>query len=261
MIQETNKKIEEELKKNKTERNYDNIEELTNAYLYASGLESQVEEAKKRCLANLPKTIPTKKWKMARKPKWTFIAVGIITSILAMNAVTVSAFKMNLFSVAIHIINGEFSVNFPIKVNQEDVIISPDAETSNYDMTAICEEYNFKPEVFHYIPSEFVCINYEYSEKLQHITFTWVDEKNKNRRILFSCRYFDDPDEMKYVSIPNEEHKFEEITVNGSPAIFSNDAQTQEFTLVYSSKVNYWCQISSWSLEYEEMKKIIDSIY
>lgn len=260
-VQEINKKIEEEFKKKNSERDYDKIEELTNSYLYKMELDLQAEEMKKRCLSKLPQTMTSRKWKLKRRFKPLLAVVCVAASMLAMNAFTVTAFEMDLFSTVINIINGGFSVSFPIEVKEQEIALSPNTKTDAYDMNTICKEYHFDPEVFHYLPSEFVCINYDYSEKFQHIVFTFVDQKNKNRKIIFSCRYFDDLSDMNYVSIPNDEYKFKEIMVNDSLAIFSNDSKTHEFTLVYSSKMNYWCQISSWSLEQSEMETIINSIY
>ena len=132
--------MEEELKKPAKKRNYDRIEELTQAYTELIGIEEQAETSMQHCLSQI-KSKSKPKRKITRHMRFVFVTVSIAVPLFATNIITVSAFNMNIFSFIVHIVDGGYSVDFPVsssEVSSADVIELSATPDAPYRMIAEC---------------------------------------------------------------------------------------------------------------------------
>ncbi len=263
-IQEINKMLEEELKKPVKKRNYDKIEELTGAYAELMGTEAEVRNAMQRCLLEL-KSKARPKRKFTRRMRGTVITVSLAVMLFVMNIITVSAFNMNVFSFIVNVANGSFSVDFsksPNKNVSDNSMKLPVTPSDPYGMIAECARNGIYPETPHYLPDGLFLMETG-AEDLQnfekYVMFNFMGENNQ--RITFGYDLFDNSNVMQGASFPNDEHNFQEIKVNGHPALLAEEKKDKEFTLVYCCDELLMCHFSCWNISENEVKKIIDSFY
>ena len=261
-IQEINKMLGEELKKPAKKRNYDKIEELTEAYAELMGTEAEVRNAMQRCLLEL-KSKARPKRKFTRRMRGIVITVSLAVMLFITNIITVSAFNMNVFSFIVHVGDGSFSVNFfSKKVPQEDIIQLPTNSDDPYGMIVECAKNGIYPETPHYLPDGLYLVGTRakcLSQFEKYVMFNFVGENNQ--RITLNYDLFDNTTVMQGASFPNDEHKFQEIEVNGHPALLAEEKKDKEFTLVYCCDELLMCSFSCWNIQKNEVEKIIDSFY
>ena len=263
-IQEINTMLEEELKKPAKKRNYDKIEELTGAYAEFMGTETEVRNAMQRCLSELRSKARPKR-KFTRKMKGVIFTVSFAVMLLITNLITVSAFDMNVFSFVVNVANGSFSVNFS-QVSSEKVsdnaIKLPVTADDPYGMIAECAKNGIYPETPHYLPDGLFLmeIGAEDLQKFEkYVMFNFIGESNQ--RISFGYHIFDNSIAMQGASFPNDEHNFQEIKVNGHPALLAEEIKDKEFTLVYCCNDLLMCCFSCWNISEQEVQRIINSYY
>ena len=235
-IQEINEMLDEELKKPAKKRNYDKIEELTRAYAELMSTETEVRNAMQRCLLELESKARTKR-KFTRRMRGTVITVSLAVMLFVMNIITVSAFNMNVFSFIVNVANGSFSVDFsnsPNKNVSDNSMKLPVTPSDPYGMIAECARNGIYPETPHYLPDGLFLMETR-AEDLQnfekYVMFNFIGENNQ--RITFGYDSFDNSNVMQGATFPNDEHNFQEIEVNGHPALFAEEKKDKEFTLVY----------------------------
>ena len=196
-IQEINTALNEELKKSAKKRDYDKIEELTQAYTELMGVEAQVETSMQRCISEVKSKVSPKR-KITRKMRVVFAGISVAVVLFVMNIITVSAFNMNVFSFIVHITDKNFSVNSPLfasEVSADDVIelsVSPD---DPYGMIAECAKYGIYPETPHYLPEDYVltlCRYVDMSSYKKCIRFTFTNQYNTQQYIMFSYDVYED---------------------------------------------------------------------
>ncbi len=264
-IQEINIMLSEELKKPAKKRNYDKIEELTEAYAKLMGTEAEVENAMQRCLSELRSKARPKR-KFTRRMRGIVFTVSVAVLMFVMNIVTVSAFDMNVFSFIVHVADGSFSVDFPQisekKVQEEKIIRLPVTPVDPYGMIAECAKIGLYPETPHYLPDGLFLIGVRANDIKnleKYVSFNYIGENNK--KISFSYHLFCNEIAMQGAGFPNDEHHFQEIEVNGHPAVLAIEKKDKEFTLVYVCDDLLMCHFSCWNISEEEVQKIIGSFY
>lgn len=263
-VQEITKMLEEELKKPVKKRDYDKIEELTGAYAELMGTETEVENAMQHCLSELKSKAKPKR-KFTRRMRGIVITVSLAVMLFVMNIITVSAFNMNVFSFIVHVAEGGFSVDFPRYSGEffsEDIIELPVTSDDPYGMIAECAKNGIYPETPHYLPEGLLLVGTRASD-LQNfennVMFNFIGENNQ--KITFNYIFFYNLIAMQGTKFPNDEHNFQEIEVNGHPALLAEERKDKEFTLVYCCDEMLMCSFSCWNISQNEVEKIINSFY
>ena len=262
-IQEINTALDEELKKSAKKRNYDKIEELTQAYTELVGVEAQVEASMQRCISEVKgKVIP--KRKITRKMRVVFAGISVAVVLFVMNIITVSAFDMNVFSFIVNIADNGFSVDFLAcnEVSADDIIelsVSPD---DPYGMIAECAKYGIYPETPHYLPKGYVltlCRYTNVSSYSEDMKFTFTNQQNAKQTITFSYELFEDKKSISNTKFPNVEHRLNEIEINDKSAILAEEQKDKQFTVVYPIDT-LLITIFTQDVSKEEVNQIINSI-
>lgn len=263
-IQEINRALDEELKKPAKKRDYDKIEELTQAYTKLMGTEAQVEASMQCCISEFKSKARPKK-KITRRMRIVFAAISVAVVLFVMNIITVSAFNINVFSFIVHITDKNFSVNSPLfasEVSADDVIelsVSPD---DPYGMIAECTKYGIYPETPHYLPKGYVltlCRHTNVSSYSEDMRFTFTNQQNAKQTITFSYELYEDVESTNNVKFSNVEHRLSEIKINNNPVILAEEKEDKQFVIVYSID-NLLISIFTQDISKEEVNQVINSI-
>ncbi|MDE6657228.1 MAG: DUF4367 domain-containing protein [Oscillospiraceae bacterium] len=263
-IQEINRALDEELKKSAKKRDYDKIEELTQAYTELMGVEAQVETSMQHCISEVKSKVSPKR-KITRKMRVVFAGISVAIVLFVMNIITVSAFNMNVFSFIVHITNDDFSVNFPLsasEVSDDDVIMLSISPDDPYGMIAECAKYEIYPETPHYLPEDYVltlCYYEDMPSYEKHVKFTFTNQHNAKQSIMFIYDLYEDKESISNTKFSNVEHHLNEIEINGNPAILAEEKKDKQFTVAYvldTLTVSIFTQDVSW----EEVDKVINSM-
>ena len=262
-IQEINIALDEELKKPAKKRDYDKIEELTQAYTELMGTEVQVEASMQRCISEF-KSKATPKRKIMRKMRVVFIAVSIAVVLFVMNIITVSAFNMNIFSAIIHFTEKNFAVDFLAsdEVPFEEIIQLPVTQDDPYGMITECAKYGIYPETPHYLPDGYVltvCAHGNMSAFSKNVQFTFSSQKNAKQTITFSYELFENEESISSAKISNVEHCLSEIEINDKPAILAEEQKDRQYTVVYYIDT-LMIAIFTQGLSREEVNQVINSM-
>ena len=263
-IQEINRVLEEELKKTAKKRDYDKIEELTQAYTELMGTEAQVEASMQCCISKF-KSKARPKRKITPRMRIIFATISVVIVLFVMNIITVSAFNMNVFSFIVHITDKNFSVNSPLfasEVSADDVIevsVSPD---DPYGMIAKCAKYGIHPETPHYLPEGYVLTECDYLKMRSYsadIQFTFTNQHNTRQTITFSYELYENEENMNDIKFSNIEHHLSEIEINDKSAILAEEQEDKQFTVVYPIDT-LLITIFTQDISKEEINQIINSI-
>ncbi|MBD5142375.1 MAG: DUF4367 domain-containing protein [Ruminococcus sp.] len=262
-IQEINTALNKELKKSAKKRDYDKIEELTQAYTELMGVEAQVETSMQRCISEVKSKVSPKR-KITRKMRVVFAGISVAVMLFVMNIITVSAFDMNIFSFIVHIADNDFSVNFLAsnEVSPEEIIQLPVTLDDPYGMIAECAKYEIYPETPHYLPEDYVltlCRYVDMPSYEKYVKFTFTNQHNAKQSIMFVYDLYEDKESISNTKFSNVEHHLNEIEINGNPAILAEEKKDKQFTVVYvldTLTISIFTQDVSW----EEVDKVINSI-
>ena len=262
-LNEISQMLEEELSKKPSARDYNKIEELTRAYSELSGQEDFIQEASERGIHQFTEPSVQPRIHMTKKLK-LWLTVGAAAAVmLTANIITASAFQMDVFSFIINVADGSFSVNFfSKKVPSESVITIPTTKADPYGMIAECAKYEIYPETPHYLPDGLYLVGIrekDLSQFEKYVMFNFVGENNKKITLNYDCFY--NVTAMQGTGFPDDEHNFQEIEVNGHPAVLAEETKDKEFTLVYCCDDLLMCSFSCWNIPEQEVQKIIESYY
>ena len=251
LLREINEALNEELAKKPSERDYDKIAELTQAYSELNGDEDFVEEAAERGVRILSEKIRGKHGVLVSRRIRRVITVGVAAAVLASaNALTLYANNQNIVSFIIEKTENAFSAT-PIPKTVIDLPTTPD---DPYGIKGECKKYGFDVEAPTYLPEGYVLwkIEKEDNDVRKGIIFSYHKD-NAFMTIMFTRLQ----DDNSRGNIPSDFFNLEEITVNGKPAITSKE--DGQYTLLYYDGNMEYCLFSN-NLNYAECDKIAASI-
>ena len=262
-IQEINRVLEEELKKPARKRDYDKIEELTQAYTELMGTEAQVETSMQCCISEF-KSKARSKTKITRKMRIVFAAISVAVVLFIMNIITVSAFNMNAFSFLVHLADDGFFVDSLVsnEVPSDEIIQLPVTPNDPYGMIAECAKYGIFSETPHYLPEGYVLTVCYYADMLsflKQIKFTFRNQHNAKQTISFSFELYEDEKSIKNTKFLNVENRLNEIKINDKPAILAEEQKDKQFTVVYPIDT-LLITIFTQDVSKEEVNQIINSM-
>ena len=250
-LREVEALLDAELAKPEKERNYDKIEELTDAYACLAADEEQIEKAAEQGWADLQEKHPRAGKTRPVVRMRLMLTAGIAAVLLfAANAFTVSALDMSLYSVIVKISNEGFSVDFtPDPLELET---SPD---DPYGIRTACAEHGMEVEAPTYIPEGFVLEDMDYTDLTSCETVAFWFYKGDRKIHLIYTKYTNKDGSTGW--IPCDEFNLTEVNINGNPAIVSKE--DGQCTLVYMNDLLETVIYMEY-LDYSECDKVIDSL-
>lgn len=252
-MKEIDKLLSEELAKPEHKRDYDKIEELTDAHSYLAGTDEQIDEATEQGIAALKEKMHSKhRPHITRKIKILATVACAALVLLAANAFTVSAWDMDVFTAIIHFTKDGFSVDFP----ESEAVVLPTSEDDPYGIKEECAKYGLEVEVPTYLPEGFVLQHIENEIQQDHaIRVSFYFYGNGKEKIQFFYTLFDE--RTVHTSIPSDKFNLSEISVNGKPAVVSKE--DDQYNIIWVNE-NLETMICTQSLSYDECDKIITSL-
>ena len=237
--------IEDELLKK--DPDYDRIAYLSEVYCKITGVDETVKqrsEVHKQKIINEASKIKKTKKHDVRK---TLTAVAASAAIvLSANAISTSAFGVNIFKAIVH----KEEKGFFIEYTTEEKLADP------YGIKSECAKYNIDPETPQYIPEGFEVLEINHEELDNEVMFDFLYHKD-DMSIGVYYDVFDNPEDIKYIKYPSDEFNITEIKINGYPAVVSKE--DGQMTLSYA-RDNILLSIFTVNVPYEECDKIVNSI-
>ena len=215
---ELNRMLDEEMAKNNKSRDYRKIEEITRSCAAVMGDEQEELEAMKHGYAKL--IAETGKRPIRKTTRFRILmTAGIAAAMLiAANALSVAAFHKDVFSVIINYTQNAFSVEYPV----EEKIELPITADDPYGIKGECAKHGLDVLAPTYLPEGFEL--YTFDSNVADGFCTSLDfrfYRDGHEVIAITYNYFHDA--IANSAVPSEEFNLHEITVNGRPAIVSEE--------------------------------------
>lgn len=252
-MKEIDKLLSEELAKPEHKRDYDKIEELTDAHSYLAGTDEQIDEATEQGIAALKEKMHSKhRPHITRKIKILATVACAALVLLAANAFTVAAWDMDVFTAIIHFTKDGFSVDFP----ESEAVVLPTSEDDPYGIKEECAKYGLEVETPTYLPEGFVLehVENELREDYETSLFFYF-YRNGHEAIVINYTLFEK--RIGNSSIPSDKFNLSEASVNGKPAIVSKE--DEQYTIIWADD-NLETMICTQNVDYDECDIIVASL-
>ena len=251
-LKEIKQMLDEELAKPAQRRDYDKIDELTDAYSYLTGMETFIQEATERGVQKVARSAEGKPNIHMNKRIRLFTTVGIAAVMLfAANVFTVVAYQQDIFTVIIHYTQNGFSVEYP----PMDTIELPTTTDDPYGIKTECAKYGLDVLTPTYLPEGAKLGNYEYNKADGYCTSVNFWYYYDNKAVINLCyNLYENPSGQTL--IPSDDFNLSEIEINGISAIVSKE--DNQYSVIFRDG-NLETIISS-DYGYEECDKIAASL-
>lgn len=243
--EELEKQLDLELKKPRPD--YDLADELSKAVLEARGQAVKEIDVKSEIQAIRRKDI-----KRIRFPKWAIAVSAACVVLIGANAISVSAWDMNIFSAIVKFTNGGMSVNY----QKQNIIELPVSEGDPYGIKAKCAEYDIFPLTPHYLPEGFELVDFyaDVNKSISDICFFYQKDEVK---LNITYTGYADSEKTPAVGIPTDTYNLQEVEVNGQTVFILKE--DRQFTATFLND-RIVCVIFSNKLDYDECQKVIESM-
>lgn len=244
------RQLDEETSKPLRKRNFDKIEQLTEAM---SELLYDTDTDCSEGISKLYSRIEQEKIKN-RKPirviKKFLPAVCCAVVIFAANCISVAAWNKNIVSAVIEFTKGGFSVSF----DKKDTVELPTSENDPYGFIAKLAEYDIVFETPFYLPDGFSLghLGHNENSNAASVTFDFYNGKQS-----ISIGYDKFYNEVGQIGIPSDHYNISETEINGYPAIISKE--DNQFTITYQKDKTVFFMFTQ-DVPYDECEKIVKSI-
>ena len=233
--------LNEELSKPVHERDYERINELTEAYTALIGIEDEIaarsasgiEALETKVQMNKPHIHVTRRFKV-------MLTAGIAVAVLlAANTISVAAYQKNIFSVIVEYWQTSFSIKRQEKVpytgryadevkRVDDLPATPD---DPYGIRAECAKHGLDVLAPTFLPEGFELYDYDYGESRvidsKNMSFWFYRNESQVVQIIYSWI----PESLPGGGIPSDQFNLREIEVNGNPAIISEE--DNQYTIIF----------------------------
>lgn len=244
--EELEEQLDLELKKLRPD--YDLADELTKAILEARGQAVKEIDVKPEI-----QTIRRKNIRRVRFPKWAMTVSAACVVLIGVNAVSVSAWDMNIFSAIVKFTKGGMSVNLNQKQNIIELSISVE---DPYGIKAKCAEYDIFPLTPQYLPERF-----EFTDFSEVVCSTFTDlsffYQKEDVRLNITYTKYNESEKKSTVGIPTDTHNLQEVEINGQTMFILKE--DKQFTATFLND-GIVCVIFSNKLDYDECQKVIESM-
>lgn len=152
------RQLDEETAKPSGKRDYDKIAVLTNELCELSdGLDqsSDIVGQKQRLYSKISEYNAGKNKASVRTLRKIIPIICAAAIVFAANCISVSAWNMNIFSLAVELTQGGVKIDFG---NKREEIILPTSENDPYGIIGKCEEMDITAETPHYLPEGFMLV-------------------------------------------------------------------------------------------------------
>lgn len=244
--EELEKQLELELKK--PHPDYDLADELSKTILEARGQTVKAINVKPKIQAIRRKNI-----RRVRFPKWAMAVSAACVVLIGANAISVSAWDMNIFSAIVKFTKGGMSVNLNQKKN---IIELPISEEDPYGIKAKCAEYDIFSLTPHYLPKGFELVDFyaDINEAISDICFFYQKDEFK---LNITYTKYADSEKTSTVGIPTDTYNLQEVEINRQTAFILKE--DKQFTATFLND-GIVCVIFSNKLDYDECQKVIESM-
>ncbi len=248
--------ISEIIEKEMSEKSpdYNKIDHLSELYCKITGADKIIEQ---RSEAHVQKILDeARKIKPKRKRygiKTLTAAAASVVLLLSANAVSTSAFGVNIFKQVIHYDGKGVSISYSNIENSESETLT---DSDPYHIKEECNKYGIVPETPMYLPEGFEIYNVE-NFSFYDETSVSINYEKDDMKIIIGYYLFDNIEDMSRQKFPCDYFNITNIQINGCPAIVSKE--DDQYTLVYA-KDNLLMSIYMINVPYEECDKIINSI-
>lgn len=233
--------LNEELSKPVHERDYERINELTEAYTALISAEDEIaarsasgiEALEIKVRKNKPHIYVTKRIKV-------MLTAGIAAAVmLVSNTISVAAFQKDIFTLIVEYADHSFSIKRPENVpytgryasevkRVDDLPATPD---DPYGIRAECAKHGLDVLAPTFLPEGFELYDYDYSESrvtnYQSMSFWFYRNESQVAKITYRSL----PEYANGSGIPSDQFNLREIEVNGNPAIISEE--DNQYTIIF----------------------------
>ena len=266
-LEELTDSLREEMAKPKEERDYEAINELTEAISVICGSEQyfseRTDEGVSRLKQNLDNSGKTKKRRFILRRLVPAVAAAIIVTA---NVYSYSVFGMNAFSSAIRIFDGSIQISYN-NADNDSIQISynntDDDKTDNpysQQMQEKCKEAGFTPLVPQYLPPNMkptdVWGEANNESSIPTILFYFSDEKNRLNIQYINIKNAQNGFEL---GMPTKSHDISEEDINGVTVYFLKKTSTEFHVSFKKEQIVYI--ISSDGIKEDEFRKTLYSMF
>jgi hypothetical protein len=258
--------LNEELSKPAHERDYEKINELTEAYTVLIGVEDEIatrsasgiEALEIKVQKNKPHIHVTKRIKV-------MLTAGIAAAVmLVSNTISVAAFQKDIFTLIVEYAQTSFSIKRPENApytgqyagevkRVDDLPATPD---DPYGIKAECAKHGLDVLAPTYLPEGFELYDCDYSESkvtnYQSMSFWFY--RNESQIAKFTYKLL--PEDGDGSGIPSDQFNLHEIDIHGIPAIVSEE-DGQYTAIFYNGNLE---TIITTDSGYENGDKIVASL-
>ena len=259
-LQELHERLDVELQKPFEERDFDLIEECTEAITTMEGMESMIQEHSSEAILQLQqqnrRSNITQHRNPLRKRCW-ISACACAAIIIGANIWSVAALEHNIFTATVQWFQGGFNITMP----DPEQSIAPADEDDLYGMKAECEKYGFTPLTPTYLPEGLVLKHTEVITDAQcsKLIFYYTNQKKDAEQVRLNVHFYhyNSAEDVQPIGLSsdNTEPK-EEIMGNATIWTLEEDDQVQ-ITFLYENTVYL---ISGHGISGEECRKITASL-
>ena len=255
-LNELHEKLDLELTKPVEERDFDRIEELTEAITTMEGTEQLVQAQAAEAIPKLQQENHRRKITLRKNRLKVLIPCACAAVVLAANIWSVAAFDRNIFSAAVDWFDGGFT----LQMSEPDAVILPATEEDPYGIMAKCEEYGFTPLTPTYLPDSFELddIRTHTNNKSSSVVFYYKKDNflKKDSILIFVFTHFNEEDDVSPIGIPSDGTQPEEEVINGITMVTLKEDDQFKATFQYENTIYL---ISGYDLDYDECYKIAAS--
>ena len=266
-LEELTDSLREEMAKPKEERNYEAINELTEAISVICGSEQyfseRTDEGVSRLKQNLDNSGKTKKRRFILRRLVPAVAAAIIVTA---NVYSYSVFGMNAFSSTIRIFDGSIQISYN-NADNDSIQISynntDDDQTENpysQQMLEKCQEAGFTPLVPNYLPPNMkpadIWGETHNERSIPDIRFELSGENNK---LIFQFINVSGAQNGFELGMPMKTHDISEETIAGVTVYFIKKTSTEFHVSFKKEQIVY--NISSDGIQEDEFRKILNSMF
>lgn len=241
-----------ELKKQVRKGDVEKIEEIVDFLLDIKGLDKSDEPDMEKVINNFhtrEKKDSIHVHTNSSIKKRVAAAVVPVMVLLATNGIVQAATNENLFTLAVNIKEGGFSLD------TGNTIELPVSEDDPYGIKGVCQTYGYTPDTPFYLPEGFMLKHMGDSTNDPDCIYNSFTFKKGKASIHFSYMYY--YDKIKPMDVPCNEFNLSEIEVNGAKAVLSQE-DGQYVVNYQKGKILYTVFIQH--VDYSECEKIIKSI-
>lgn len=256
-LKELHEKLDLELTKPVDERDFDRIEELTEAITTMEGTEQLVQAQAAEAIPKLQLENHRRKITLRRNRLKVLIPCACAAIVLVANIWSVAALDRNIFSATVTWFKGGFT----LQMSEPDEIVVPAADEDPYGITKKCEEYGFTPLTPTYLPEGFVLdhITTHTSSKSSSVLFYYRKDNflKEDALLNFHFTHYNADATIPPVGLSSDGTPPQEEIINGITMYTLKEDDQFSATFIYQNTIYVFF---SRDLNYDECYKVVSSL-